>query len=57
MCLERVVGILHCVLQFIFSIVRNKQMSTEALIELVNKFLIIQDMRRADYKENKKKNI
>jgi len=32
-------------------------MSTEALIDLVNKFPIIQDMRRADYKESKKKNI
>jgi hypothetical protein len=32
-------------------------MTTEALIELVNKFPIIQDMRRADYKDNKKKDI
>jgi hypothetical protein len=32
-------------------------MSTEALIELMNKFPIVQDMRREDYKENKKKNI
>lgn len=28
-------------------------MSTEALIELANKFATVQDMRRADYKENK----
>jgi hypothetical protein len=32
-------------------------MSTEALIELVNKFPIVQDLRTADYKDNKKKNI
>jgi hypothetical protein len=54
-CLERVVGILRPVFQFIFNIIGKKVMSKEEIIQFTKEFLIPRDRKAENYNNNNKK--
>jgi hypothetical protein len=54
-CLERVVGILRRVFQFIFNIIGKKVMSKEEIIQFTKEFPIPRDRKAAYYKNNNNK--